>query len=185
MVSPGQGGDGSLIRSSAHKISVTQNGVTKTCGFTHGNLQLTVTANKRAVTVAEYGSTPILHEVTGQTCVVKWTMIEWSLKILDIALQGIYPFNWQSATAPGTRGIGRSGIRRTLDFPASIVLHPLYRSDTNEDITLQQAMITPTGSVELSDQGDRMWDVEAECSILASASDGELLAILGATAAGA
>lgn len=185
MVSPGQGGDGTLIRSSAHKVSVTVNAITKTVGFTHGNLTITPTVNKRAILVAEYGTTPIGHEVTGVTCVVKWTMIEWSLKILDIALHGMYPINYQSATVPGTRGIGRSGIIRTLDRPATVLLHPLYRSDTNEDITLQQALITPVGSVELSDQNQRMWDVEADCSVLASASDGELLAILGATVAGA
>jgi hypothetical protein len=47
-----------------------------------------------------------------------------------------------------------------------------------QDIQLQQAIITPTGNVELSDQGDQLWEVEADCIVSPSATDGELLAII-------
>ena len=184
MVSPGQGGDVTLIRSAAHKVTFDPSGHNKTAGFTHGNLTVTVTANKRDVLVAEYGSTPVDIEITGQRCTVKWTMIERSLKILDIALSGLYPFNAWNSTAPGVRGVGRSGIQRAQTLGKQIVLHPLNRTDTNEDITLQQAIVYPTGNVELSDQGDQLFEVEADCIVLPSANDGELLAIIGATAPG-
>ena len=178
MVSPGQGGDITLVRTGAHKISVTPSGqAIKTAGFTHGNLSFTVTVNKRDVLVAEYGTTPADIEITGQRCVVKWTMIERSLKILDIALQGIYPLNYYAATT--NRGIGRSGIQRASTRGGTILLHPLSQgAATVQDITLQQAIITPTGNVELSDQGDQLWEVEADCIVSPSASDGELLAII-------
>src|SRR5487761_548626 len=110
MPSPGQGGDITLVRTGAHKITVDPTGTPKTAGFTHGNLSFTVTVNKRDVLVAEYGMPPADIEITGQRVVVKWTMIERSLKILDIALQGIYPLNYYAATT--NRGIGRSGIQR-------------------------------------------------------------------------
>jgi hypothetical protein len=177
MVSPGQGGDITLVRTGAHKITVDPAGTPKTAGFTHGNLTFSVTVNKRDVLVAEYGTTPADIEITGCRCVVKWTMIERSLKILDIALQGLYPYGY--LTAGTERGIGRSGIQRASVRGKGILLHPLSQgAGTNQDITLQQAIITPTGNVELSDQGDQLWEVEADCIVSPSASDGQLLALI-------
>lgn len=177
MVSPGQGGDITLVRTGAHKITVDPSGTPKTAGFTHGNLTFTVTVNKRDVLVAEYGTTPADIEITGCRCLVKWTMIERSLKILDIALQGIYPYAYQSSTTE--RGVGRSGIQRASVRGKQILLHPLSQgASTVQDITLQQAIITPTGNVELSDQGDQLWEVEADCIVSPSASDGQLLALI-------
>ncbi len=184
MVSPGQGGDITLVRTGAHKITVDPAGTPKTAGFTHGNLTFTVTVNKRDVLVAEYGTTPADIEITGQRCTVKWTMIERSLKILDIALQGIYPYAYETATTE--RGIGRSGIQRASVRGKQILLHPLSQgAGTGQDITLQQAIITPTGNVELSDQGDQLWEVEADCIVSPSASDGQLLALINEANLGA
>jgi hypothetical protein len=178
MPSPGQGGDITLVRTGPHKITVDPAGTPKTAGFTHGNLAFTITVNKRDVLVAEYGTTPADIEITGCRCVVKWTMIERSLKIFDIALQGLYPAGYESATTLN-RGLGRSGIQRASVRGKSILLHPLSQgSATVQDITLQQAIITPTGNVELSDQGDQLWEVEADCIVSPSATDGELLAII-------
>lgn len=184
MVSPGQGGDITLVRTGAHKITVDPAGTPKTAGFTHGNVNFTITVNKRDVLVAEYGSTPADIEITGCRCTVKWSMIERSLKILDIALQGIYPLN--SGTVTTNRGVGRSGIQRASVLGKQVLLHPLSQgAATVQDITLQQAIITPTGNVELSDQGDQLWEVEADCIVLPSATDGELLAIINESSVGA
>jgi hypothetical protein len=178
MPSPGQGGDITLVRTGAHKITIDPSGTPKTAGFTHGNLTFTITVNKRDVLVAEYGTTPADIEITGSRCTVKWTMIERSLKILDIALQGLYPFGYQNSSTL-SRGVGRSGVQRASVRGKTILLHPLSQgSATVQDITLQQAIITPTGNVELSDQGDQLWEVEADCIVSPSASDGELLAII-------
>lgn len=105
MVSPGQGGDVTLIRTGAHKITIDPAGTPKTAGFTHGNLQLTWSVQKRTVNVAEYGTTPVDEEVTGVQLTVKFSMIERSLKVFDIAFNGLYPLNFGSATT--ARGIGR------------------------------------------------------------------------------
>jgi hypothetical protein len=184
MPSPGQGGDVTLIRTGAHKVTIDPNGTPKTAGFTKGNLQLTFSVNKRPVTVAEYGTTPVDEEVTGVTLTVRFSMIERSLKVLDIALNGLYPGNYLSATT--NRGIGRSGIQRAQTRGKTILLHPLSQgSSTAEDITLQQVMLTPTGNIEYSDQGDQVIEVEGTCVVSPSAADGSLLAIINEANAGA
>lgn len=189
MVSPGQGGDITMRRVGAHKVTVGA----KNTGFTRGNLALTVTADKRAVNVAEYGTTDADFEVTGVHVKVTWNMIERSLKTLDIALQGVYPSSYLSATT--TRGIGRSGIRtgQSLTGQGSetgrgqvITLHPISRTggDTAQDITLYKAMVTPTGAWELSDQGDMVIEVQADCLIDPTQTDGNLLCLINEPNAG-
>ena len=180
MVSPGQGGDVTLIRTGAHKITVDPAGTPKTAGFTHGNLQLTWSVQKRTVNVAEYGTTPVDEEVTGVQLSVKFSMIERSLKVFDIAFNGLYPL----ATAGG-RGIGRSGIQRAQDRGKSILLHPLSQgASTTQDITLNKVLLIPTGNIELSDQGDQIIEVEGTCVVDPAAADGQLLALINESNAG-
>lgn len=184
MVSPGQGGDISLRRVGPHKITIDPEGTPKVAGFTRGNLQLTITPNKRDVMVAEYGSTRIDQDITGVAMTARWTMVERSLKTLDIALNGLYPLNYGSATT--SRGIGRSGIIRATDRAKQILLHPLSEgAGTDRDILLYAALITPTGNIELSDQGDQLFEVEADCIIDANQTDGSLLALINEASAGA
>ena len=181
MVSPGQGGDVTLIRTGAHKITVDPGGTPKTAGFTHGNLQLTWSVQKRQVNVAEYGTTPVDEEVTGVQLSVKFSMIERSLKVFDIAFNGLYPL----ATAAG-RGIGRSGIQHAQSRGKSILLHPLSQgASTAQDITLNKVMLIPTGNIELSDQGDQIIEVEGLCVVDPTAADGQLLALFNESNAGA
>lgn len=182
-VSPGQGGDITLRRVGAHSISVTQNNVTKKAGFTRDSLALTIAVNTREVFVSEYGTTPADIEVTGEKVTAKFTMVESSLKTLDIALGGLHPLNFQN-NAILSRGIGRSGIKRTQPGPnggfgAQIVLHPLAEGNsTQRDVTVFNALITPTGDWELSDQGDMIIPVQAEGVINTAGTDGELLALI-------
>lgn len=181
MVSPGQGGDVTLIRTGAHKITIDPGGAAKTAGFTHGNLQLTWSVQKRQVNVAEYGTTPVDEEVTGVQLSVKFSMIERSLKVFDIAFNGLYPL----ATA-AARGVGRSGIQRAQDRGKSILLHPLSQGvSTAQDITLNKVMLIPTGNIELSDQGDQIIEVEGLCVVDPTAADGQLLALFNESNAGA
>ena len=183
MVSPGQGGDVTLIRTGAHKITIDPAGTPKTAGFTHGNLQLTWSVQKRTVNVAEYGTTPVDEEVTGVQLTVKFSMIERSLKVFDIAFNGLYPLNFDSATT--ARGIGRSGIQRAQDRGKAILLHPLSQgADTSQDITLNKVMLIPTGNIELSDQGDQIFEVEGTCVIDPTQTDGQLLALINESNAG-
>ena len=181
MLSPGQGGDVTLIRTGAHKITIDPAGTPKTAGFTHGNLQLTWSVQKRLVNVAEYGTTPVDEEVTGVQLSVKFSMIERSLKVFDIAFNGLYPL----ATASG-RGIGRSGIQRAQSRGKSILLHPLSQgASTVQDITLNKVLLVPTGNIELSDQGDQIIEVEGTCVVDTTATDGQLLALFNESNPGA
>lgn len=180
MVSPGQGGDATLRRVGAHAITIDPSGTPKKAGFTKGSLAITLSPDKRIITAAEYGSNALDMEILGVQASVKWTMLERSLKILDIALQGLYPANYLSATT--SRGIGRSGVRTGLTLTGGesgrgkkILLHPLWIAGTTYDITLFNAVVLPTGAVELSDQGDQMWEVEATCLIDSTQVDGMLL----------
>jgi hypothetical protein len=187
--SPGQGGDITLRRVGAHSVTVTQGGVTKKAGFTNSSLAITISANTREIFVAEYGTTPADLEVTGEKFICKWTMVESSLKTLDIALGALHPLNFQN-NAILSRGIGRSGIKRAQagpngGFGAEIVLHPLAEgSSTGRDVTIFNALITPTGDWELSDQGDMVIPVQAEAIINPAGTDGELLAIINEYNAG-
>ncbi|HEV3004316.1 MAG TPA: hypothetical protein VGX78_07630, partial [Pirellulales bacterium] len=100
-----------------------------------------------------------------------------SLKVLDIALNGLYPGNYFSATT--NRGVGRSGIQKSSVRGKTILLHPLSQgASTSEDITLQQVLLTPTGNIEYSDQGDQVIEVEGTCIVSPTAADGSLLAII-------
>ena len=184
MVSPGQGGDVTLIRTGAHKITIDPAGTAKTAGFTHGNLQLTWSVQKRLVNVAEYGATPVDEEVTGVQLSVKFSMIERSLKVFDIAFNGLYPLNYGGATT--SRGIGRSGIQRAQSRGKSILLHPLSQgASTLQDITLNKVLLTPTGNIELSDQGDQIIEVEGTCIVDPTQADGQLLALFNESNPGA
>lgn len=180
MVSPGQGGDVTLIRTGAHKITIDPAGTPKTAGFTHGNLQLAWSVQKRTVNVAEYGTTPVDEEVTGVQLSVKFSMIERSLKVFDIAFNGLYPL--AGATS---RGIGRSGIQRAQSRGKAILLHPLSAgASTAQDITLNKVLLIPTGNIELSDQGDQIFEVEGICVIDPSQADGQLLALINESSPG-
>lgn len=175
-----------LIRTGAHKVSVVTAGIAgpKTSGFTKGNLQLTFAVNKRPVVVAEYGTTPVDEEVTGMTLTVKFSMIERSLKVLDIAFNGIYPLGY--GTAMTNRGVGRSGILKSQTRGGAVTLHPLSQgASTAQDIVLNQVMLCPTGNIEYSDQGDQIIEVEGTCVVSTSATDGGLLAIINESNAGA
>ena len=174
-ISAGQGGDLSLIRVGAHKVTVDPSGTPKIAGYTSGNLQLTMNTQKRQVFVAEYGTTPADEEVTGLQMELGFTMIERSLKIFDIALNGLYPYTGVTSA----RGLGRSGIQTAQNRGKAILLHPLNESaSTARDITLRKVLLTPTGAVELSDQADQMWQVGGMCVVDDSQTDGTLLALL-------
>lgn len=173
MVSPGQGGDVTLIRTGAHKVTIDPTpGVNTVVGFTQGNLQLSFSVNKRQVMVAEYGSTPVDERVTGVQLSVRFSLPETSIKTLKIAFQGLYP-----GAPSGGVGIGRSGIISAQTYGKKILLHPVAEgSATTYDITLNKVMLTPTGNVELSDQGERVYEVEGTCVVDPSGTDGTLLA---------
>jgi len=182
MVSAGQGGDGSLIRTGAHKITIDPDGSPKVAGYTVGNLQLTLNTQKRQVFVAEYGQTPIDEQVLGVQIEIAFSMIERSLKILDIALNGLYP----STAVSNARGIGRSGIHTAQSRGKPILLHPLKEgASTARDIRLKKVMLSPTGAVELSDQDNQIMQVSGMCVVDDTANDGELLALIYESSAGA
>lgn len=182
-LSSGQGGDISVRKRSAHKITVDPAGKNKTVGFTVGNTTITISPQTEEIMVAEFGTTPVDIDVTGVKVVVKWSMTERSLKTLDIALDAIYPQNAWSVTA--NRGIGFSGIKRASVRGKKIVLHPIDTSGTTEDITLNKALLLISGSTELSDKGSQVFDVEAHCIVDPTASEGEWLASIAEAAAGA
>lgn len=168
MVSPGQGGDVTLIRTGAHKVTVG----TTVVGFTHGNMQLSFSVASRQVNVAEYGTTPVDDRVTGVQLTVRFSMPETSVKTLKLAFQGLYP-----GTPAGGVGIGHSGITSAQSSGQKIVLHPIAQgAATTYDITLNKVLLKPTGNVELSDQGERIYDVEGLCVVDPTATDGSLLA---------
>lgn len=182
-LSPGQGGDITIRRVGAHKVTVTSQGASRVAGFTQGSLTIAIAPTTREVLVAEYGSTPADIEVTGVKLTCKWTMLESSLKTLDIALSGIHAGNWGNDSIL-SRGIGRSGVKRAQPginggFGSEILLHPLAEgSGTGRDVTLWNALVTPTGDQELSDQGDMLLPVQAECVISTGEADGQLLALI-------
>ena len=182
MVSAGQGGDGTLIRTGAHKITIDPSGTPKVAGYTVGNLQLAINTQKRQVMVAEYGQTPIDEQVLGVQIELTFSMIERSLKILDIAMNGLYPY---TGTA-NARGIGRSGINTAQERGKAILLHPLKEgASTQRDITLKKVMLSPTGSIELSDQDNQIIQVSGMCVVDDTATDGELLMQIKEPSAGA
>lgn len=194
-LSPGQGGDITLRRVGAHKITVDPTGTPKTVGFTQGTLAITITINTREVLVAEYGTSPADIEITGAKVMAKWTMIESSLKTLDIALGASKPANYGN-NAVLSRGVGTSGIQRAQDYTVDgadvpgvgkeILLHPLIEgSNTVRDITLWKCVITPTGDWELSDQGDMLIAVQAETVVNIAGTDGQLLALINEANVGA
>lgn len=181
MVSAGQGGDATLIRTGAHKITVGSQVV----GFTHGNLTLTFAVNKRTVNVNEFGTTPVDEVVTGLTITVKFAMIERSLKVFDIAFNGLYPSNQFTATT--SRGLGRSGVYKAQDVGKEITLHPISKgsADTSEDIVLHKVMLTPTGSWTLDETNEQILEVEGMCVVDLAQADGALLALINEANAGA
>lgn len=180
MVSPGQGGDGTLIRTGAHKITIDPTGTAKVAGYTVGNLQLSWNIQKRSVMVAEYGQTPIDEQVLGVQIEIQFAMIERSLKIFDIAFNGLYPYTGTS----NSRGIGRSGIYTAQERGKAILLHPVKETTTVRDITLKKVLLAPTGSYELSDQANQIITVSGQCVIDDTATDGELLMTIAETSAG-
>lgn len=178
-LSAGQGGDTTLIKTGAHKITVG----TQVVGFTTGNLQLTFSVSKRIRNVNEYGTTPVDEIVTGVQISVKFSIAERSLKTLDIGLNGLYPGNQGTATT--NRGIGRSGVHTAQGIGQQITLHPISVTGTGEDIVLNKVMLAPTGNYQLDEQGDQILEVEGSCVIDTSQTDGSLLAIINTAAAGA
>jgi hypothetical protein len=172
MVSAGQGGDGSLIRTGAHKVTIDPSSTIKVAGYTVGNLTLGWNTQKRSVYVAEWGQTPIDEQVLGVQVELAFSMIERSLKIFDIALNGLYPYTGVTSA----RGIGRSGIQTAQDRGKAILLHPLKEgSSTRRDITLRKVLLSPTGSIELSDQDNQIWQVGGMCVVDDTQTDGTAL----------
>ncbi|MDE2098813.1 MAG: hypothetical protein KGL39_16290 [Patescibacteria group bacterium] len=184
-LSPGQGGDITLRRVGPHRVTVTPGATNapKTVGFTQGNLAITITPNVREVYVAEYGTTPADIEITGVKFSAKFTMVESSLKTLDIALSGIHAGNAFNDSILA-RGIGRSGVKRVQPgvnggFGCELLLHPLAEgSGTGRDVTIWNALVTPSGDWELSDQGDMLIPVQAEGVVSTAEADGQLLALI-------
>ena len=182
-LSAGQGGDPTLIRTGAHKITVDPAGINKVVGFTHGNLQLTISPSSRTVNANEFGTTPVDIRITGVTASIKFSILERSLKTLDIAYNGLYPSGY--LTAGTSRGIGRSGVQSAQSRGLEILLHPISVTGTGEDITLNKVMLVPTGSWTLDETNEQIIDVEGTCVIDISKSDGALLLSIGETSAGA
>jgi hypothetical protein len=185
VVSPGQGGDVTLIRSGSHSVSVVTAGIPgpKKAGFTRGAITLTFSPSKRNVLVSEYGATPVDEYVIGVVLVVKFSMVERSLKVLDIALNGLYPLNYGTATA--NRGVGKSGIAKASVRGGTVTLHPLSVTGTGQDIVLQQVMLCMTGSLSIDENGEELFEVEGTCTVLAAGTDGALLAIINESNVGA
>ncbi len=178
----GQGGDPTLIRTGAHRVTIDAAGTPKVAGFTVGSLALAFNTPKRQVFVAEFGQTPVNEEVLGQQVTITFSMIERSLKVFDIAFNGLYP----GTGVANARTLGRSGIYTAQDRGKSITLHPVVEgSSTARDIVLRKVLLSPTGNIEYSDQGDQIIQVSGMCVIDASQSDGALLMQIGETSAGA
>lgn len=171
-LSPGQGGDPLLIVTGAHKITVG----TQVVGFTTGNVQLSYNVNKRQVYVNEFGQTPVNEEVLGLTLGIKFTLPEKSLKVMDIAYNGLYPAGQFSATL--NRGLGRNGVVDAQSSGKSVTLHPIAVTGTAEDIVLNKVLLTPTGNTELSEQNQRMIEVEGTCVVDLTKTNGAYLATL-------
>lgn len=184
MVSPGQGGDVTLIRTGAHSVSVVTPAIPgpKKVGFTRGAITLNFAVSSRSVLVSEYGATPVDEYVIGVVLTVKFSMVERSLKVLDIALNGIYPLNYGLATT--NRGVGRSGVMKSTVRGGTVTLHPLSVTGTGQDIVLQQVMLKPTGAISIDENGEELFEVEGLCTVLASGSDGALLATINETNVG-
>lgn len=181
-LSSGQGGDPTLIRTGAHKITVDPSGDATVVGFTHGDLALTIAPQTRERNVAEFGTTPLDILVTGVKASVKFTMMERSLKTLGIAFNGLYPLT----TASTSIAIGRSGVQSAQDRGKTLLLHPIRKgAATDQDITLYKVMLMPTGNISLNEQGDEMHEVEGTCVVDISQTDGGLLLSIGETNAGA
>lgn len=181
MPSAGQGGEGRLVRTGAHKITVDPTGTAKVAGYTVGNLQLSWNIQKRSVFVAEFGQTPIDEQVLGIQVEIQFTMIERSLKVLDIAMNGLYP----STSVANARGIGRSGIHTAQDRGKAILLHPVKEgSSTARDITLRKVLLSPTAALELSDQDNQLMTVSGMCVIDDTQTDGQMLMLINETEAG-
>ena len=181
MVSAGQGGDLTLIRTGAHKVTVDPTGTPKVAGYTVGNLQLSWNTQKRTVFVAEFGQTPVDEQVLGLQVEITFSMIERSLKIFDIAFNGLYPYD---GTA-NARGLGRSGIYTAQERGKAVLLHPVKETGTARDITLRKVLLSPTGAYELSDQDNQIMQVSGMCVIDDTQTDGELLMQIKETSAGA
>lgn len=168
MASPGQGGVAANLRRGAHKITFGST----VCGYTMGNVQMSINPQIENVFVNEFGQTPVDIDILGFQLQCGFTMPENSLKILDVALNGLYG---SEATA-NARTIGRSGIQRGLDRGAQLTLHPISRTDTLEDIVFHKAVIVPTGTVELSDQGHKNWEVMAHAILDDTRTSGDMVA---------
>ena len=180
-VSAGQGGDVTLVRTGAHKVTIDAAGTPKVAGFTTGSLSLSINTPKRQTYVAEFGQTPIDEEVLGIQATITFSMIERSLKVFDIAFNGLYP----GTGVANARTLGRSGIYTAQSRGKSITLHPVVEgSSTARDIILRKVLLSPTGTIEYSDQGDQIIQVSGMCVIDGSQSDGAMLMQIGETAAG-
>lgn len=176
-LSAGQGGDATLIRTGAHKITVG----TTVVGFTTGNLQLTFSVQKRQRTVNEFGTTPVDEIVTGVQISVKFTVAERSVKTIGIAFAGLY-----STPISGGVGIGKSGVHTAQGVGKQITLHPIDQgAGTTKDIILNKVMLAPTGTMTLDETGDQHFEVEGMCVIDTSQTDGSLLLQFMEDAAGA
>jgi len=178
-LSTGQGGDTTLIKTGAHKITVG----TQVVGFTSGGVQLTFSVSKRIRKVNEYGDTPVDEIVTGVQISVRMHIAERSLKTWDIAFNGLYPGNQFSATT--NRGIGRSGVYTAVGQGKQVTLHPISVTGTAEDLVLNKVLLAPTGNWQLDEQGDQVLEVEGSCVIDTTQANGSLLAILNTVAPGA
>lgn len=176
-LSAGQAGDANLVKTGAHRLTYGGN----IAGFTTGNVQLNFDTQSRLVLVNEYGQTPVDEHVLGSQVSVNFSMIERSLKILDIALRGLYP----GLGTASARGLGRADIHTAQGRGLPLTMHPISETTTQRDITIRKLLLRPSGPIEFSDQDSQIWPVTGTAVIDTDQSDGELLILIREPTAGA
>lgn len=177
----GQAGDPTYISVGPHKITIDPAGTPLICGFTTGDVHMSFGVQSRFVFANEFGTTPVEEEITGVQVGIAFQLLEWTLKTMDIAMNGLYP----SKAVANARTLGRSGVQSAQSRGLAILLHPIKEgSSTARDITLRKILLRPTGNVQLSDQGDKIVSVMGTCIIDGSQVDGQLLLQIGESNAG-
>lgn len=147
-------------------------------GHTIGGVEVTYSPEYHETSVDQYGSSLIEKWLIGERLTAKVPLAEYTLAKLNAAIP-------HGTVSGGKMTIGKSAGQRSSEEAVQLVLHPIANadSDRSEDVVLYKAVSTSEIVIGHKNDGEKILEAVFDALIDESRTDGNLLGLIGDSAA--
>lgn len=144
-------------------------------GHTIGGVEVIYTPEYKETMVDKYGKSVVEKFLVGERIKAKFSLAEWTLANLQIAVQ--------ENTLQGDDSISAGSVagKKASENAGLLVLHPVENATSNkdDDVSIYKAVSTGELSIINNNDGERVLPIEMDGLIDENRSDGNMLFFIG------